>query len=456
MTYGRSGTALGSLPIAVYANQNVASRARFVSTRGAPTIRPYQDRLPVDMANEYGVSATVHIKSFVPVMGRLDQQVATCIRAAIQAAVPVPTEQLNNMAADPLARLFEFDIISPQSLDTVFVFLRDHNASNIFRQCQVVELEVPGAFTLRMTFGEDQNVKLAMRYGILLPPFPSSTWATPSNLNMLVNGVLNKRASLAEKVRNGMQSMASQLPPDQPCFLQGQEHQPVHSCTKESVLDVLSTTKGTPLRLLTPELIATMYRRQAYRLVFKAADRGTFVLMLMALSNQNTPVEAGRTPFKNFQPFQHAGTAWYQNSTFPAESKLLVALELDADPNLRLDTRLAELSNLATRNRASQMAVAKAIMRPGKPITLSAPAVVPMLDALADVDWESIAKDCPISPDEPLTREERKNKKRKEMGEAKLQANPTFDLRIDEEPKEKPAGRPDDNMQEAEAAHPDA
>lgn len=54
------------------------------------------------MANELGVSATVHIKSSAQLKGGLHQQVGTCIQAAIQAAVPVSTENLISTDLLPL------------------------------------------------------------------------------------------------------------------------------------------------------------------------------------------------------------------------------------------------------------------------------------------------------------------------------------------------------------------
>ncbi|KAL3132230.1 hypothetical protein ABBQ32_008819 [Trebouxia sp. C0010 RCD-2024] len=131
-----------------------------------------------------------------------------------------------------------------------------------------------------------------------------------------------------------------------------------------------------------------MYRRQAFRLVLKAANKGTFALMLIALSDQKE-VLAGRTPFKSSQPLQHA--------------------------QLNITERLDATSTLDSRTLAMHQAIVRAIMRPGKPVNLSAPAAVPMLEALDGVDWDNLARDCSISPEEPLTKDDHRNKKRKEM-----------------------------------------
>ncbi|KAL3132229.1 hypothetical protein ABBQ32_008818 [Trebouxia sp. C0010 RCD-2024] len=177
MTCEQKGSALGSLPTAVRAPHS-SSRTEFVSTAdriGVPTIQLHKDRLPNELASEYGITAAVHISAPARPSGGLDQHVASCIQTAIQEAVKIPTARLNNTAADALARFFEFDSVRYQSPDTVFVFLRDHAASNLLRQMQIVELEVPGLFSLRMTFVEDQTLKKAMQFGILFPPFPSSS-----------------------------------------------------------------------------------------------------------------------------------------------------------------------------------------------------------------------------------------------------------------------------------------
>ena len=189
-TYGKTGSALGSMPIIANTGQRQHRKPTFRTASGCPTSRFFQPGHDKNLATEYGILAAVH-STGTHLTTDTAKMVGDHIQKTLLSIAGPPTAPINDVASNPILRLFEYQAIESIADRRVFLFLRDHEAAGILKDMQAVELQTATS-SVRLTFEEDVNTTESMQYAISVPTLPSARWLTPHNTLQLGEAVVNK------------------------------------------------------------------------------------------------------------------------------------------------------------------------------------------------------------------------------------------------------------------------